>query len=168
MTEILFYHLTELTLENALPGLVERSLDTAVEELSSRPARRSGATVWIIIYGPGPTLPFWPMARIRRPHPEEQPVILTTTDDSNPECVQLCGSSLTEPTHVNAEAYERLVLMFDGHDQQQLGAGAGAMEVVERPRAMRLTYWQQNAEGRLGKEEGNFRKSGHRFSVRNW
>ena len=61
MAEILFYHLTESTLEEALPGLLEKSVERGWQR-SCRPAPRSGATRSTRICGPFATIASWRMA----------------------------------------------------------------------------------------------------------
>lgn len=148
MTEILFYHLTESTLENALPGLVERSLDRkwrVVIQTGSQERRDSlDNHLWT-----WSDSSFLAHGTDQEANPEEQPVILTTTD-SNPNAATvrfLVDGALPS----DAENYERLILMFDGHDQQQLEQARAQWKLL-KDQGHALTYWQQNAEGRWEKK----------------
>jgi DNA polymerase-3 subunit chi len=148
MTEILFYHLTESTLENALPGLVERSLDRkwrVVIQTGSEERRDSlDNHLWT-----WSDASFLAHATEQEPHPEEQPIILTTGyGNANNATVRFLVDG-AEPQ--NVEAYERLVLMFDGHDQQQLEQARTQWKLLKE-QDHKLTYWQQNAEGRWEKK----------------
>ena len=148
MTEILFYHLTESTLENALPGLVERSLDRkwkVVIQTGSEERRDSlDNHLWT-----WSDASFLAHATDQEPHPEEQPVILTTGHgNANSATVRFLVDGAAPQ---NVEAYERLVLMFDGHDQQQLEQARAQWKLLKE-QGHKLTYWQQNAEGRWEKK----------------
>ncbi|MBZ9655145.1 DNA polymerase III subunit chi [Phyllobacterium lublinensis] len=148
MTDILFYHLTESTLENALPGLVERSLERkwkVVIQTGSEERRDSlDNLLWTWT-----DASFLAHATDQEPYPEEQPIILTTSDaNPNGATVRFLVDG-AEPR--NVEAYERLVLMFDGHDQQQLEQARAQWKLLKTA-GHSLTYWQQNAEGRWEKK----------------
>ncbi|MET3648167.1 DNA polymerase III subunit chi [Phyllobacterium ifriqiyense] len=148
MTEILFYHLTESTLENALPGLVERSLDRkwrVVIQTGSRERRDSlDNHLWT-----WSDSSFLAHGTDQEANPEEQPVILTTTD-ANPNAATV-RFLVDGAVPSDAENYERLILMFDGHDQQQLEQARAQWKLL-KDQGHALTYWQQNAEGRWEKK----------------
>lgn len=148
MTEILFYHLTESTLENALPGLVERSLDRkwrVVIQTGSQERRDSlDNHLWT-----WSDSSFLAHGTDQEANPEEQPVILTTTD-ANPNAAAV-RFLVDGAVPSDAENYERLILMFDGHDQQQLEQARAQWKLL-KDQGHALTYWQQNAEGRWEKK----------------
>ncbi|YBV97981.1 DNA polymerase III subunit chi [Phyllobacteriaceae bacterium JZ32] len=144
MAEILFYHLTESTLEDALPGLVERSLargwrvviQTATEE--RRDALDSHLWTWS-------DASFLAHGTDREPYPAEQPVILTTTD-ANPNGATV--RFIVEGAEISgAGDYERLVVMFDGHDQEQLERARTQWKALKEE-GHQLTYWQQTPDRR--------------------
>lgn len=148
MTEILFYHLTESTLENALPGLVERSLERkwkVVIQTGSEERRDSlDNHLWT-----WSDASFLAHGTDMEANPEEQPIILTTSD-SNPNGATvrfLVDGAVPQ----DAASYERLILMFDGHDQQQLEQARTQWKLL-KDQGHALTYWQQNAEGRWEKK----------------
>lgn len=144
MTEVLFYHLTESTLEDALPGLLERSLQrgwTAVVQ-SGTPERRDAldAHLWTFrddsFLGHGVD---------HEPHAAEQPVLLTT-GEGNPNAAQIRflvdGASPPE-----LSPYERAVFLFDGHDQAQVEAARGHWKTMKGA-GHAVTYWQQTPDRR--------------------
>jgi len=144
MAEILFYHLTESTLEDALPGLVERSLlrgwrvavQTATEE--RRDALDNHLWTWS-------DASFLAHATDREPYPAEQPVILTT-DNVNPNGATV--RFVVEGAEISrAGDYERLVVMFDGHDQEQLERARAQWKALKEE-GHQLTYWQQTPDRR--------------------
>ncbi|MBN9275207.1 MAG: DNA polymerase III subunit chi, partial [Mesorhizobium sp.] len=77
MAEVLFYHLTESTLEDALPGLLERSLGrgwrVAVQTGTEERRDALDAHLWTFRDDS-----FLAHATDREPYPAEQPVLLTT------------------------------------------------------------------------------------------
>jgi DNA polymerase III subunit chi len=74
-----------------------------------------------------------------------QPVLLTTGDaNANDANVRfLCGGAELE----SPEGYERIVVMFDGHDNEQLERARGQWRRFSGI-GHQLTYWQQAGEGR--------------------
>lgn len=144
MAEVLFYHLTESTLEEALPGLLERSLSRgwkAVVQAGSEERRDALDThLWTFRDDS-----FLAHGTEHEAHAAEQPVILTTTD-ANPNAAQIrfLVDGATPPP---LDGYERAVLMFDGHDEAQL---ASAREHWKALKAVghELTYWQQGPDRR--------------------
>ncbi|KXF77751.1 DNA polymerase III subunit chi [Paramesorhizobium deserti] len=144
MAEILFYHLTESTLDDALPGLVERSLSrgwrvviqTATEE--RRDALDNHLWTWS-------DASFLAHGTDREPFPAEQPVILTTSD-ANPNGATV--RFVVEGAEISrAGDYERLVVMFDGHDQEQLERARAQWKALKEE-GHQLTYWQQTPDRR--------------------
>ena len=82
MTEVLFYHLTESTLEDALPGLLERSVERgwrAVVQTGTED-RRDALDGHLWTYRDDS---FLAHATDREPHPTEQPILLMT-GEGNP------------------------------------------------------------------------------------
>jgi DNA polymerase-3 subunit chi len=144
LAEILFYHLTESTLEEALPGLLERSLGRgwrAVVQTGSQERRDAlDALLWTFrddsFLGHGTD---------REPHAAEQPVVLTT-EPVNPNAAQIrFVVDGAEPPPL--DGYERAVLMFDGHDEAQVAAARGRWKALKAA-GHELTYWQQGPDRR--------------------
>ena len=79
MADVLFYHLTESTLEDALPGLLERSIDRgwrAVVQTGTEDRRDAlDQHLWTFRDDS-----FLAHATDREAHPGEQPILLTTGD----------------------------------------------------------------------------------------
>ncbi|MGN6582942.1 MAG: DNA polymerase III subunit chi [Rhizobiaceae bacterium] len=144
MADALFYHLTESTLEEALPSLLERSLErgwravvqTAGEE------RRDALDLALWTYRDES---FLAHGTDREPFPEEQPVFLTA-GDANPN-----GSTIRflvdGAVPASLEGYERIVFMFDGSDETQLATAREQWKIVKAS-GSDVTYWQQTPERR--------------------
>jgi len=148
MTEVLFYHLTESTLEEALPSLLERSLErgwratvqTASEE------RRDMLEVHLWTYRDDSFLAHGTDAA---PHAAHQPVLLTTgSGNENGAQVRFVVDGAAPP---DLSGYERGVVMFDGHDEDQLSAAREQWKVLKAA-GHEVTYWQQGADRRWQKK----------------
>jgi DNA polymerase III subunit chi len=148
MTEVLFYHLTESKLEDALPALLEKSVERGwtVVVQTQEDARRDmlDAHLWVFREDS-----FLAHGTDTAPMAELQPVLLTTTDsNANGATVRFMVDGAEPPP---LDAYERVVFMFDGYDQQQL-EGARAEWKRLKGEGHALTYWQQSPEGRWVKK----------------
>jgi DNA polymerase III subunit chi len=148
MSEVLFYHLTESTLYDALPPLVERSLargwKVVVQAASDERRDALDAHLWTFRDDS-----FVAHGTDGEPHAAEQPVILTTGQgNANDASVRFVVDGAEPPS---PEGYERLVLMFDGHDQQQVEAARAHWKSYKATGAA-LTYWQQTPEGKWAKK----------------
>nr|WP_029925222.1 DNA polymerase III subunit chi [Ochrobactrum sp. UNC390CL2Tsu3S39] len=144
MAEILFYHLTESTLDEALPGLVERSLGrgwrVTIQTVSEERRDALDGLLWTFS-----DTSFVAHGTDKKPHPEHQPVLLTT-GEANPNGATV--RFLVEGAGLErADAYERLVVMFDGHDQDQLDIARGQWKNFKAG-SHDLTYWQQTPDRR--------------------
>lgn len=148
MTEVLFYHLTESKLEDALPALLEKSVERGwkVVVQTNDEARRDmlDAHLWTFR-----DESFLPHGTDSAPMPEAQPVLLTTAaENANGATVRFMVDGAAPPP---LDPYERVVFMFDGYDQQQL-EGARAEWKRLKGEGHALTYWQQSPEGRWVKK----------------
>lgn len=139
MAEVLFYHLTESTLEEALPPLLEKSLDRGwkvVVQTGSEERRDAlDAHLWTFRDDS-----FLGHGLESDPQAADQPILLTVSENNaNGATVRFVVDGAEPPP---LEGYERGVLMFDGHDQMQVDA---AREHWKRLKAAghAVTYWQQ-------------------------
>ncbi len=144
MTEILFYHLTETTLEEALPALVERSLARgwSVVVQTGSEERRDALDQHLWTYRDES---FIGHGTDRDPQPSDQPVLLTTGHaNANGAAVRFLVDRASPP---DLSPYERAVFMFDGHDESQLEAARGEWKAA-RGAGHETTYWQQTPDRR--------------------
>ncbi|MFC5384378.1 DNA polymerase III subunit chi [Aquamicrobium segne] len=144
MTEILFYHLTESTLEDALPGLLERSLQRgwrAVVQTGSEQCRDAlDQHLWTYRDDS-----FLAHGTDRDSFPAEQPVLLTTgTGNANGAHIRFLVDGAEPP---DLGAYERAVFLFDGHDADQLEAARSHWKLMKAA-GHDVTYWQQASDRR--------------------
>jgi len=148
MTEVLFYHLTESKLEDALPPLVDKSVERGwrVAIQLKGAARRDALDTHLWTYREESFLPHGTDETEMAP---SQPVLLTVTgDNANQATVRFIVDGAEPPA---IDGYERIVFMFDGYDQEQLD-GARAQWKRLKSEGHNLTYWQQTPEGRWEKK----------------
>ena len=125
MIEILFYHLQRQPLEKVLPQLLEKSLERAWRVCVQTP-------------------------KAERIEKLDEQIALTQADD-NPNGATVRFLVDGAPLPDAPENYQRIVLMFDGYDEEALAAARSNWKEV-RVRGLDATYWQQNDEGRWEKK----------------
>ncbi len=144
MAEVLFYHLTESTLEDALPGLLERSTARgwrAVVQAGSE-ERRDALDQHLWAFRDDS---FLAHGTDREPHAAEQPVLLTVTDaNPNGAAIRFLVDGASPP---DLSTYERAVFLFDGHDAGQVEAARGHWKTMKAG-GHAVTYWQQTPDRR--------------------
>ena len=145
MTEVLFYHLQDMTLESVLPPLLEKSLERGwrvVVQIDLGGARRRArcasvdlsATIRSCRTAPGAT-----------GDAGEQPVVLSVASDNpNGANVRFLVDGAALPD--DAGQYERLVLVFNGDDDEALTAARTAWSDC-KARGFEVTYWQADERG---------------------
>jgi DNA polymerase III subunit chi len=148
MTEVLFYHLQDMTLESVLPPLIEKSLDrgwrVAVQAESEERAAALDSHLWTYRDDS-----FLPHGTWRDDDASEQPVILVIGDaNPNRANVRFLVESASLPE--DSASYERLVLIFNGDNDDALGA-ARATWADSKARGFDVTYWQADERGRWQK-----------------
>ncbi len=144
MTEILFYHLTERTLDQVLPGLVEKSLQrdwkVVVQAGSAERLETLDSLLWTFR-----DESFVPHGSTRDGTENLQPVWLTVEND-NPNAAHIRflvdGADIDE-----TQDYARLVYMFDGHDNAAVEHARERWKFHKEQEGVEQTYWQQNPNG---------------------
>ena len=125
MSEVLFYHLTESTLQDALPGLLERSLGRgwrAVVQTGTEERRDAlDAHLWSF----------------------RDDSFLAHGTDRDPQIRFLVDGAVPP----DLSAYERAVFLFDGHDAVQVEAAREHWKAVKAG-GHAVTYWQQTPDRR--------------------
>lgn len=144
MTEVLFYHLTESALEDALPPLLEKSLERgwrAVVQTGSD-ERRDALDTHLWTYRDDS---FLAHGTEHDQHAQHQPVLLTTgTGNANAARIRFMVDGAEPPDLSN---YDRAVFMFDGHDMTQVEQARGHWKAMKAA-GHAATYWQQTPERR--------------------
>lgn len=145
MTEVLFYHLQGQTLEGVLPNLLERSLErgwrVVVQAASEERVEALDAHLWTFRDDS-----FLPHGTARDADPAVQPVLLTVNaDNPNAANVRFLVEGAEMPP--DAASYHRLVLMFDGNDDDAVAA-ARQRWTDAKAAGFDVTYWQPDEGGR--------------------
>jgi DNA polymerase III subunit chi len=148
MSEFLFYHLTESRLEEALPALLEKTMQrgwkAVVEATSEERVASLNAHLWTYTEDS-----FLPHGAASDGHAEHQ-LIYLTADSANPNSANvrfLVDGAMPNDT----SGYERICLMFDGHDNMQLADARAAWKRLKTDGAT-MTYWAQTQDGRWEKK----------------
>ncbi len=145
MTEVLFYHLQNMSLESVLPPLLEKSLErgwrVVVQSTTQERAEALDAHLWTYRDDS-----FLPHASWRASDLADQPIVLAM-EEGNPNGanVRFLVDNATLPA--DAESYERMVLVFNGDDADSLAAARGAWTQC-KSRGFEVTYWQADERGR--------------------
>jgi DNA polymerase-3 subunit chi len=149
MTEILLYHLQGQRLEGVLPALLEKSLQrgwrVVVQGASEERIEALDAHLWTY-RDDG----FLPHGTWRESEASAQPVLLTLTE-SNPNGSNVRILIEGAPMPADPESYQRIVLLFDGDDEEAVTAARTHWSEA-RARGFDVTYWQPDERGRWVKK----------------
>jgi len=149
MTEMLFYHLQGQRIEGVLPTLLEKSLErgwrVVVQGVSEERIDALDAHLWTY-RDDG----FLPHGTWREPEAQAQPVLLTV-NDGNPNTADVRFLIEGAEVPADAEGYRRIVLLFDGDDEEAVAA-ARARWSEAKAKGFEVTYWQPDDRGRWVKK----------------
>jgi DNA polymerase-3 subunit chi len=145
MPEMLFYHLQRQPLEKALPALLEKSLArgwrVVVQASSEERVEALDAHLWTYRDDA-----FLPHGTDREAEAASQPVLITTRDHNpNGAKVRFLIDGVGVPA--DADAYERIVVLFDGADAEAVAA-ARERWTHAKTQGLAATYWQADEQGR--------------------
>jgi len=145
MTEVVFYHLQGQKLEAVMPTLLEKSIERGwrviVQGASEERIEALDAHLWTY-RDDG----FMPHGTWREPDAARQPVLLTLTD-GNPNGAQVRFLIDGAAVPADAETYTRIVLLFDGDDEEAVQAARERWSEI-KARGFEATYWQPDQNGR--------------------
>lgn len=149
LPEVWFYHLVRQPLDKALPALLEKAASRGVRIVVqvAAPERVDALDAALWTYSDDS---FLPHGTPRDADPEMQAVYLTTGDE-NPNGATM--RIFADGAHAFdaaagglADSYERLILMFDGNDEEAV-ADAREQWKSFKEAEYTLSYWQQNENG---------------------
>jgi DNA polymerase-3 subunit chi len=144
MTEMLFYHLQRQPIERVLPTLIEKSLErgwrVVVQVASDERLDALDAHLWTFRDDSFLAHGTW-----REPEAREQPILLTVNDD-NPNGAAVRFLVDGAPVPADADAYQRIVLLFDGEDPDALTAARERWS-EGKAKGFDVTYWQTDEQG---------------------
>src|ERR1700752_350708 len=149
MTEILFYHLQRQPIERVLPQLLEKSIERGwrgvVESSSEERIEALDAHLWTYRDDN-----FLAHGTYREAEGAMQPVLLTV-HGHNPNSATVRFLIDGAPVPDDAASYQRIVLMFDGEDEDAVAA-ARARWTEAKAQGFEATYWQADEQGRWQKK----------------
>lgn len=144
MVEVRFYHLTRTPLEQALPQMLEKTLErgqrAVVRAGSEERVEALAARLWTY-----KERSFLPHGSAKDGRAERQPIWLTTQETALNGAEVLfitdgCGAE-------GLEDFDLCAVLFDGSDEAAL-ATARAQWTALKNAGHALTYWQQDDAGR--------------------
>jgi DNA polymerase-3 subunit chi len=153
MAEVLFYHLERQSLEDVLPGLVERSLTKPWRVLIKCESADRVAAIDNLLWTYDEQS-FLPHAQAGDGDPSQQPVLLTVENENanNASVLFLVGDA--QPPDWNSTdvaLFSRVALLFDGRDPEALSSARKAWAEANAARH-EVTYWKQSATGKWEKQ----------------
>jgi len=141
----LFYHLHRQPIERVLPTLLEKSLErgwrVVVQSSSEERVEALDAHLWT--YSDDS---FLPHGTWREQEAAAQPILLTI-DDTNPNAAAVRFLIDGAPVPQDAASYARIVLLFDGEDDEAVAAARERWSEAKRS-GFDVTYWQPDERGR--------------------
>jgi DNA polymerase-3 subunit chi len=153
MAEVLFYHLERRTLEDVLPGLLERARErnwrAAVRVGSAERMAALDTHLWTYS-----EQSFLAHGTADEGHASHQPIFLTT-EEENPNRAQVLflvgGALASDWASPQLKDFARIVLLFDGRDPEALGAARAAWRNAKES-GHDVTYWKENPSGKWEKQ----------------
>ena len=143
-TEIWFYHLERSSLDQVLPGLLEKTLQRGWRALvrvnAAHRLDEIDETLWT--YRPSS---FLPHGRADADHAAVQPILLSDTGENlnSAQALFIVDDSEMGPT----TEFSRCFIIFDGRDDQSLQHARGRWKALKGTDAD-LAYWRQSEDGR--------------------
>jgi DNA polymerase-3 subunit chi len=149
MTEVFFYHLQNRSLEWALPKLLEISIErgwrVVVQASSDERVEALDAHLWTYS-----DQTFLPHGTAREPDAPEHPILLTSGED-NPNGATVRFLIDGAPVPADAASYNRVVLIFDGDDDDAVAA-ARTRWTEAKAQGFDVAYYQPDEQGRWVKK----------------
>jgi DNA polymerase III subunit chi len=153
VTETLFYHLERRTLDEALPGLVEKSLERGWRALIKTESADRAAAIDTLLWTYNDQT-FLPHAQLGDGDASRQPALITVEDENrNGAHVLFVVGGAAPPAWDGALAASlaRIVLMFDGRDGAALATARAAWKEAKAA-GHDVTYWKESPSGKFEKQ----------------
>jgi DNA polymerase-3 subunit chi len=152
MSEILFYHLERRSLDDVLPGLIERTLERGWKALirTDSVERADAIDTRLWTYNDG----FLPHAQTGDGDPARQPVLITV-EEGNPNAANVLflvgGAAPPAWDSEAAKAFTRIVQLFDGRDPAAVKTARAAWTDAKAA-GHDVTYWKESPTGKWEKQ----------------
>jgi DNA polymerase-3 subunit chi len=153
MTETLFYHLERRSLDDVLPGLIERTLERGWRALIKTESADRAAAIDNLLWTFNDQT-FLPHAQEGDGDAKRQPVLITVEENNanSADVMFLIGGA--QPPEWNGEtakALTRIVLMFDGSDADSLSRARASWKDAKAA-GHDATYWKEMPSGKFEKQ----------------
>jgi DNA polymerase III subunit chi len=152
MSETLFYHLERRSLDDVLPGLIEKTLERGWRALiradSAERADAIDTQLWTFNDG------FLPHAQAGDGEAARQPVLITVEAGNLNRADVLfliAGAATPDWSSEETRALTRIVLLFDGRDPGAVEAARGAWKDAKAA-GHDVTYWKESPSGKWEKQ----------------
>ena len=141
--EVWFYHLERTGLDQALPQLLEKTLQRGWNVIvrTRDAARVTHLDSWLWTWRDDS---FLPHAADDEPNASRQPILLTTGFENPNQAAALFLIDGAEPGEIGG--YTRCVVMFEGGDEAQLAVARAQWSTFKRTGAQ-VSYWRQMQRG---------------------
>jgi DNA polymerase III subunit chi len=144
VTEIRFYHLEQRRVDQALPPLLEHALEEGrrvlVRASSEEMVAALNERLWTY-----DDASFLPHGAAGDGDPMEQPIFLTTELKNANAATMLVRLSGAETSEAD-DAFDLVVLMFDGRDQAALAQARAEWRRL-KDQGSPISYWRESDEG---------------------
>ena len=144
MTEVRFYHLERRRIDQALPGLLEGALEEGrrvlVRASSDEMVAALNERLWTY-----DDASFLPHGAAGDGDPMTQPIFLANEPDNPNAATMLVRLSGVEADDAD-EAFDLVVLMFDGRDEAALAHARGEWRRL-KDEGRSISYWRESDEG---------------------
>ncbi|HEX4295341.1 MAG TPA: DNA polymerase III subunit chi [Rhizomicrobium sp.] len=150
MTETLFYHLERRSLEDVLPGLIEKTLERGWRALIRADTAERAEMIDTLLWTYDDQT-FLPHAQAGDGSEARQPVLITV-EDANPNAANVLFLVGGAGADWNATAgLTRIVMMFDGRDADALSRARAAWKDAKSA-GHDVTYWKESPAGKFEKQ----------------
>jgi DNA polymerase III subunit chi len=153
LTEILFYHLEQRLLEDALPALIERTRQRGWKAYVRCESAERAAVLDRLLWSHDEQ-GFLPHGLASEPNPARQPVLIGVDEAmaNAPDVLFVVGGADAPAWDgAPAKALTRIVLMFDGRDPSALQAAREAWKGAKAA-GLEVTYWKETPSGKWEKQ----------------
>jgi DNA polymerase-3 subunit chi len=141
--EVWFYHLERTGLDQALPELLEKTLQRGWRAIvrSPAPERAEHLDGWLWSYRDDS---FLPHGVAEEPDAERQPILLTSRDENPNHADALFLVDGAEPGEL--AGYKRCLVLFDGADDAQVSRARRQWSAI-KAQGYPVSYWKQQGRG---------------------
>jgi DNA polymerase-3 subunit chi len=152
MTETLFYHLERRSLEEILPGLVEKSRQRGWKALIRADSADRADAIDTLLWTYDDQS-FLAHAQLGDGEAARQPVLITVEEGNpnNAEILFCVGGAQPDWADEKLSQLARIVLLFDGRDAAALAAARQGWKDAKGA-GHDVTYWKETPSGKFEKQ----------------